>query len=89
MMRGILFTGLVVMMTASMTNASAAASGDVVLLTDFGDRSTDLGWYVVNDNVMGGRSEGGFSIEQGELHFADTLEEVPDKYRGQAQPMGK
>ncbi len=32
--------------------------------------TSDPGWYVVNDNVMGGRSEGDFSIREGELHFA-------------------
>jgi hypothetical protein len=30
-----------------------------------------------------------YSDGKGELHFADSLEEVPDEYRGQAQPMGK
>jgi len=30
-----------------------------------------------------------YSDGKGELHFADSLEEVPNKYRGQAQPMGK
>ena len=30
-----------------------------------------------------------YSDGKGELHFADSLEEVPDKYRGQAQPMAK
>ncbi len=30
---------------------------------------SDLGWYVVNDNVMGGHSEGDFTIEQGNLIF--------------------
>jgi hypothetical protein len=30
-----------------------------------------------------------YSDGKGELHFADSLEDVPDKYRGQAQPMGK
>jgi len=29
----------------------------------------DLAWYVVNDNVMGGQSEGDFRLEQGELTF--------------------
>ena len=42
------------------------------LLTDFTDDSGDLGWYVVNDNVMGGRSEGGFRVEQGELLFTGS-----------------
>jgi hypothetical protein len=26
---------------------------------------------------------------KGELHFVDSLDEVPDEYRGQAQPMGE
>ena len=26
---------------------------------------------------------------KGELHFVDSLSEVPDEYRGQAQPMGE
>lgn len=30
-----------------------------------------------------------YSDGKGELHFADSLNEVPDEYRGQAQPMGK
>ena len=39
-------------------------------LTSFNADSTDFGWYVQNDNVMGGRSEGGFKIAQGELFFS-------------------
>ncbi len=39
------------------------------MLTDFTSSSADLGWYVVNDNVMGGRSEGDFEQEQGALIF--------------------
>ena len=30
-----------------------------------------------------------YSDGKGELHFSDSLDEVPDEYRGQAQPMGK
>jgi hypothetical protein len=30
-----------------------------------------------------------YSDGKGELHFVDSLDEVPDKYRGQAQPMGQ
>ena len=44
-------------------------SSPSLLLTDFTSNSADLGWYVVNDNVMGGRSEGGFEQEEGELRF--------------------
>lgn len=42
-----------------------------MLLTDF-DTATDLGWFSVNDGVMGGRSSGGFRIEDGVLLFAGT-----------------
>ena len=48
---------------------AADTTANEVLLTDFTSNSADLGWYVVNDNVMGGRSEGGFQQEQGALHF--------------------
>ncbi len=30
-----------------------------------------------------------YSDGKGELHFADSLGDVPEEYRGQAQPMGK
>jgi hypothetical protein len=40
------------------------------VLTDFTPNSPDMGWYVLNDNVMGGRSDGGFQQEQGKLRFA-------------------
>ena len=41
-----------------------------LLLTDFTSNTSDMGWYVVNDNVMGGRSEGDFIQEQEKLSFA-------------------
>jgi hypothetical protein len=40
-----------------------------LLLTDFSADSSDLGWFVVNDNVMGGRSAGDFKLEPGQLNF--------------------
>ncbi len=30
-----------------------------------------------------------YSDGNGELHFTDSLDEVPDEYRGQAQPLGQ
>jgi hypothetical protein len=48
-------------------NASDSHAKGELLLTDFTSGSSDLGWYVVNDNVMGGRSEGDFEQQQGEL----------------------
>lgn len=49
--------------------SSASAVSDERLVTDFTDNSPDLGWFIVNDNVMGGRSDGDFAVEDGELHF--------------------
>ena len=40
------------------------------MLADFANGPGDPAWFVVNDNVMGGRSEGDFRVEQGELHFS-------------------
>jgi hypothetical protein len=40
-----------------------------LIITDFTSITPDLGWYVVNDNVMGGRSEGDFKVIRGELSF--------------------
>jgi len=52
--------------------ASGAQDENALELTDFTTGTADLGWYVVNDNVMGGRSEGDFRIGDGELHFAGS-----------------
>jgi hypothetical protein len=43
---------------------------DTLSLTGFTADSPDFGWYVQNDNVMGGRSEGGFAIAPEELIFS-------------------
>ena len=40
-----------------------------MLLTAFDAGTPDLGWYVVDDGVMGGRSRGSFRIEAGQLLF--------------------
>lgn len=42
------------------------------LLDDFSADQSGFDWYVVNDNVMGGRSEGGFQVEAGELYFSGS-----------------
>lgn len=44
----------------------------MLMIIDFTPETPDLGWYVQNDNVMGGRSEGGFDIVPGELIFAGS-----------------
>jgi hypothetical protein len=41
----------------------------LLLLTDFTANSPDLGWFILNDNVMGGRSEGTFEWEGETLRF--------------------
>jgi NADH dehydrogenase [ubiquinone] 1 alpha subcomplex assembly factor 1 len=53
-------------------NASDSDDGRELMITDFTPDSPDLGWYVQNDNVMGGRSEGGFEEVPGELIFAGS-----------------
>jgi hypothetical protein len=52
------------------SSATARDAGGSKLITDFTSAGEDLGWYVVNDNVMGGRSDGGFDVSDGELRFA-------------------
>ena len=41
-------------------------------LTDFNEDDSD-GWFVVNDGVMGGRSDGGGFIEESVLRFEGTV----------------
>ncbi len=62
--------GLLLMTSAATPGSAADAAGDERLITDFGPESADLGWYVVNDNVMGGRSDGGFELAARELRFS-------------------
>jgi len=57
-----------VAMSAAIAAFTPPPDGEFVL-TDFTSNSSNLGWYVVNDNVMGGQSEGDFEEVQGELSF--------------------
>ncbi len=50
--------------------ASHTSSADII--TEFVGGDSDLRWRVVNDNVMGGRSDGGFRIDSGLLQFAGS-----------------
>jgi len=61
---------LVPMTPADTVPAAGDAASGHRLITDFTPASPDLGWYVVNDNVMGGQSDGGFELEPGALHFS-------------------
>ena len=68
-----LFIGLLLMTSPIHTlNASDSQAKGQTLVTDFTANSSDLAWYVVNDNVMGGRSEGDFQQLQGELIFSGS-----------------
>ncbi len=70
-MPALLFYGLLLMITLAPTDAAAESPAAAeFLLTDFTPASPDLGWYVVNDNVMGGRSEGDFDHSGKQLLFA-------------------
>ena len=70
-LRTSLLLGLILMTIPEQSpNAADSDAGRDLLLTDFGPNTPDMGWYVVNDNVMGGRSDGGFSYEQGGLFFS-------------------
>jgi hypothetical protein len=60
------------MISGPTTLAPDSAANGELLLTDFTTTTTDLGWYVVNDNVMGGRSEGSFEQQHGELNFTGS-----------------
>ncbi len=57
------------MMLVTPQPAAADSTAGEILLTDFTSSSADFGWYVLNDNVMGGRSEGTFKEENGTLIF--------------------
>lgn len=72
-LRFALFFGLLFMtFPGSPFDASGARDEQALELTDFTPATADLGWYVVNDSVMGGRSEGDVRIGDGELHFAGS-----------------
>ena len=63
-------TAGVLLMTFAIPPIDALAADASPVLADFSTNEGNPGWYVVNDNVMGGRSEGGFTIDEGELRFA-------------------
>ncbi len=52
--------------------STEALSSEGVLLTAFDNDGPDLGWISVNDDVMGGRSVGGFSLENERLIFSGS-----------------
>jgi NADH dehydrogenase [ubiquinone] 1 alpha subcomplex assembly factor 1 len=62
---------LLLMTAVSPANAAGPSGGDEeFLVTDFAGGGVDPAWYVVNDDVMGGRSTGDFELTQGVLVFS-------------------
>ena len=57
---------------AQQSGAADAPQNEMLTLADYAADQSYVDWFVVNDNVMGGRSEGGFSIAQGQLRFAGS-----------------
>ena len=53
-------------------NSQGIENMDRLILSQFADESSNLGWYIQNDTVMGGRSEGSFVISSGKLIFSGT-----------------
>jgi monofunctional biosynthetic peptidoglycan transglycosylase len=68
--RVIIFGVLLMTLSGLAANAGEERDGEEQAITDFTSNTPDMGWFVVNDNVMGGRSDGDFSIEGEQLHFA-------------------
>ena len=66
----VLLSGILLMsVPGTRTGAAGTNAGEQRMLTDFTAETYDQGWRVVNDNVMGGRSEGYFRIDQGAMQF--------------------
>jgi hypothetical protein len=61
---------LAILMALVVVECAHGNDVDSLLLADFDTRQ--LSWTTVNDNVMGGRSQGGFEIEDGMLLFHGT-----------------
>lgn len=66
--RAVRATGLAALLL--LAPAAPSAQHEPMLLDRFDTGDPILDWYVLNDGVMGGRSEGGFRLEDGALVFA-------------------
>jgi hypothetical protein len=56
-----------ILLVLLMVECAHGFDADSLLLTDFDTHQ--LSWTAINDSVMGGRSQGGYTIEEGILHF--------------------
>lgn len=52
---------------------TASVELECALLTDFTEPESNSRWITVNDNVMGGRSDGSFEISGGRLSFTGDI----------------
>ena len=67
------FSSALIFFVLVSTNAKSEESVmDSLMLNRFTIDGPTLQWYAQNDNVMGGRSEGGFNILDSELVFSGT-----------------
>ena len=55
------------------TMSISPAFAEHLRIANFDSSTTEADWEIVNDTVMGGRSESGFAIENGQLRFSGTL----------------
>ena len=62
------FTAIILSMSVNNEAKSDDPGQEAMMLNN----GPELQWYVQNDNVMGGRSEGGFKIVNNELVFSGT-----------------
>jgi hypothetical protein len=61
-----------VLLASFLASGSIAHGDDTLLIADFPVSTQSLKWRVVNDGVMGGRSQGGFRLAEGFLVFQGT-----------------
>ena len=59
-----------VSLVGGIANSQEPEMMDSLILSQFTDESPNLGWYIQNDNVMGGRSKGNFAILSDKLIFS-------------------
>ena len=66
----IVFIYLFIVPDSTGINKKKMHSTDLNLIYDFTENNPAQNWMTVNDNVMGGRSEGGFSFKKKKLIFS-------------------
>lgn len=64
---------LIQKLVVSMTILSTSAFAEPMRVMGIDSAHTGLGWQIVNDTIMGGRSESGFVNENGQLQFSGVL----------------